>query len=56
MKAVEARAIDVSTKNLSIMKAFDIIEFLADENNEPQRLRDIADALEQMATEKRLYL
>ena len=45
MKAVEARAIDVSTKNLSIMKAFDIIEFLADENNEPQRLRDIADAL-----------
>lgn len=28
------------------MKAFDIIEFLADGNNEPQRLRDIADGLQ----------
>lgn len=34
-----------STQNLSIMKALDIIEFLADEGNVPQRLSDISAAL-----------
>ena len=28
------------------MKALDIIEYLADKNNEPQRMCDIAEALE----------
>ena len=27
-----------STQNLSIMKALDIIEYLAEKNNEPQRM------------------
>ncbi|MBQ6234120.1 MAG: IclR family transcriptional regulator [Clostridia bacterium] len=34
-----------TNQNLSIMKALDIIEYLAEKNNEPQRLRDIAEAL-----------
>ncbi len=36
---------DGSTRNLSVMKALDIIEFLANENNTPQRMCDIAAAL-----------
>ena len=35
-----------STQNLSIMKALDIIEYLAEQNNEPQRMCDIARALD----------
>ncbi len=35
-----------NNQNLSIMKALDIIEYLADKNNEPQRMCDIAEALE----------
>ena len=35
-----------STQNLSIMKALDIIEYLAEKNNEPQRMIDIAKALD----------
>ena len=34
-----------NNQNLSIMKALDIIEYLAEKNNEPQRMCDIADAL-----------
>lgn len=45
MKAKQSTGSDGSTRNLSIMKALDIIEFLADEGNAPQRLSDIAAAL-----------
>ena len=34
-----------NNQNLSIMKALDIIEYLAGKDNEPQRMCDIADAL-----------
>ena len=45
MKNEQTAGMNGSTQNLSIMKALDIIEFLADQNNEPQRMCDIAEAL-----------
>lgn len=50
MKLKQTTEVDVNTKNLSIMKALDIVEFLAAENNVPQRLSDIAAALNMNAS------
>lgn len=46
MKREQSAGTNGNSHNLSIMKALDIIEFLAGRNNEPQRLRDIAEALD----------
>lgn len=45
VKTKQNSGVDVSTQNLSIMKALDIVEFLAGENNAPQRVSDISAAL-----------
>ena len=46
MKTKQTGDVKASTQNLSIMKALDIIEFLAGENNTPKRMCDIAAALD----------